>query len=61
MNMREAVDNSRNRKIWRSLVEASSSAYAWREEKMEWKWTLYAEQTPTVYKIDIVYIALFLC
>jgi len=27
MNMREAVDNSRNRKIWRSLVEASSSVY----------------------------------
>src|SRR6218665_1339145 len=26
MNMREAVDNSRNRRIWRSLVEASSSA-----------------------------------
>jgi len=30
MNMREAVDNSRNRRIWRSLVEASSSANAWR-------------------------------
>jgi len=28
--MREAVDNSRNRRIWRSLVEASSSANAWR-------------------------------
>jgi len=28
MNMREAVDNSRNRRIWRSLVEASSSANA---------------------------------
>jgi len=28
MNMREAVDNSRNRMIWRSLVEVSSSAYA---------------------------------
>src|SRR6218665_1756715 len=27
-NMREAVNNSRNRKIWRSLVEASSSANA---------------------------------
>ena len=26
MNMRDAVDNSRNRRIWRSLVEASSSA-----------------------------------
>jgi len=25
MNIREAVDNSRNRRIWRSLVEASSS------------------------------------
>jgi len=29
MNMREVVDNSRNRRIWRSLVEASSSANAW--------------------------------
>jgi len=28
MNMREAVNNSRNRKIWRSLVEASKSANA---------------------------------
>jgi len=28
MNIREAVDNSRNRRIWRSLVEASSSATA---------------------------------
>jgi len=28
MNMREAVDNSRNRRTWRSLVEASSSANA---------------------------------
>ena len=28
MNIREAVDNSRNRRIWRSLVEASSSANA---------------------------------
>jgi len=28
MNMREAVDNRRNRRIWRSLVEASSSANA---------------------------------
>src|SRR6218665_1730645 len=28
MNMRDAVDNSRNRRIWRSLVEASSSANA---------------------------------
>src|SRR6218665_3033604 len=28
INMREAVDNSRNRRIWRSLVEASSSANA---------------------------------
>ena len=27
VNMREGVDNSWNRKIWRSLVEASSSAY----------------------------------
>ena len=27
MNKREAVDNSRNRKIWRSLVDASLSAY----------------------------------
>jgi len=26
MNMREAMDNSRNRRIWRSLVEASSPA-----------------------------------
>ena len=35
MNMREAVDNSRNRMIWRSLVEASSSAYAsWRRNWM---------------------------
>src|SRR6218665_583971 len=30
MNMREAVDNSKNRRIWRSLVEASSSENAWR-------------------------------
>jgi len=30
MNMREAVDNSINRRIWRSLVEALSSANAWR-------------------------------
>jgi len=28
MNMSEAVDNSRNRGIWRSLVEASSSVNA---------------------------------
>jgi len=28
VNMREAVDNSRNRRIWRSLVEALSSANA---------------------------------
>ena len=28
MNMREAVNNSRKRRIWRSLVEASSSANA---------------------------------
>jgi len=28
MNMREAVGNSRNSKVWRSLVEASSSANA---------------------------------
>ena len=28
MNMREAVDTSRNRRIWRSLVEASSFANA---------------------------------
>jgi len=28
MNMRDAVDNSRNRRIWRSLVEASSSVNA---------------------------------
>ena len=28
MNIREAMDNSRNRRIWRSLVEASSSATA---------------------------------
>ena len=28
MNMREAVDNSRKRRNWRSLVEASSSANA---------------------------------
>ena len=28
MNMREAVDNSRNIRIWRSLDEASSSANA---------------------------------
>src|SRR6218665_2507119 len=28
MNMREAVDNSRNRRNWISLVEASSSANA---------------------------------
>jgi len=28
MNMREAMDNSRNRRIWRSLVEASSLANA---------------------------------
>jgi len=28
MNMREAVDNSRNRRIWRSLVETSSLANA---------------------------------
>ena len=37
MNMREAVDNSRNRRIWRSLVEASSSANAWRRRN----WMLY--------------------
>jgi len=30
MNMREAVDNSRNRRIWRSLLEASLSANSWR-------------------------------
>jgi len=38
MNTREAVDNSRNRRIWRSLVEASSSANAWRRRnwKLEW-------------------------
>jgi len=35
MNMREAVDKSRNRKIWRSLVEASSSAHTWCGRK--WK------------------------
>jgi len=35
MNMREAVDNSRKRRIWRSLVEASSSANAWR--RRNWK------------------------
>jgi len=29
MNIR--VDNSRNRRIWRSLVEVSSSATAWRK------------------------------
>ena len=28
MNIKEAVDNSRNRRIWRSLIEASSSATA---------------------------------
>jgi len=28
MNMRETVDNSKNRRIWRSFVEASSSANA---------------------------------
>jgi len=28
MHIREAVDNSRNRRIWRSLVEASSLATA---------------------------------
>ena len=28
MNLREAVDNSRNRRIWRSLVDSSSSANA---------------------------------
>jgi len=33
--MREAVDNSRNRRIWRSLVEVSSSANAWR--RRNWK------------------------
>ena len=28
MNKREAVDNSRNRKVWRSLPDASLSVYA---------------------------------
>jgi len=37
MNIRETVDNSRNRRNWRSLVEASSSATAWRRRK--WKYT----------------------
>ena len=38
MNMREVVDNSRNRRIWRSLVEASSSANTWR--RRNWNWNI---------------------
>jgi len=37
MNMREAVDTSRNSRIWRSLVEATSSANAWRRRN----WILF--------------------
>ena len=36
MNMREAVDNSRNRRIWRSLIEASLSANPDEEEIGNW-------------------------
>ena len=34
MNTREAVDNSRNRRIWSSPAEASSSATAWRKRNL---------------------------
>jgi len=34
MNMRKAVNTSRNRRIWRSLVEASAST----EDKLELDW-----------------------
>jgi len=39
MNIREAVNKSRNRQIWRSLVEAaSSSAHAWWRRKKKKCW-----------------------
>src|SRR6218665_3021828 len=54
MNMREAVDNSRNRRIWRSLVEASSSANAWRRRN----WMLYFTFSSIVHTFvcSIIYI-----
>jgi len=47
MNIREAGENSRSRRIWRSLVEASSSATAWR--RRNWNWTFDEIQCGFVY------------
>jgi len=54
--MREAVDNSRNRRIWRSLVEASSSANAWRRRNWKIGIGVYLLCTRIWYKLYSVYL-----